>query len=92
MKRLLLIAPALLALAGCVYEPGYVRHDGYYSGRAHVYYSNGYYAPRYYGYRHYDAWCCGPSVSVSYSRVHYSDRGRHYDRRHRGDGRRHHRH
>ncbi len=46
-------ATLLLLLAGCVYEPGYVRSDGYYGGDAYygtTYYDDGYYASPYYSY------------------------------------------
>ncbi|TCO36550.1 hypothetical protein [Dokdonella fugitiva] len=65
----------LAALAGCVYEPGYVRHDGY---RGSVYYSSRYtYRPDVY-YYDYDYWpgyyrYSYPTIGlgVHYDRVHH---------------------
>jgi hypothetical protein len=75
----------LAALSGCVYEPGYVRHDGY---RGSVYYSSRYayrpdvyydydYWPGYYGYSY-------PTVGfgVRYDHFyHHRARDRHYSHR-----------
>lgn len=60
---------ALLALlAGCVYEPGYVRHAPYRTYGSDVYVEPGYGSGYYYG----------PTVGVG---IHYDDR--HRDKRHR---------
>lgn len=79
---------ALAALSGCVYEPAYVRHDGYrggayYSGRYDTrpgaYYYDDDYWPGYYGYAY-------PSIGIG---VRY-DHARHHRSHHR-HGRDHHR-
>lgn len=77
----------IAALGGCVYEPGYVRHDGYggsvyygtrYGYRPDVYYDYDY-GPGYYGYGY-------PSVGFGVRYDHFYHRRAH-DRRY--DHRRH---
>jgi hypothetical protein len=88
MKTLLktgLVAGALMMLAGCVYEPGYVRSDGYYADGGGAYYGTddydgGYYsAPGYYygGGGYYDPYCCawGPSLGVGFYYNNWGHRG-----------------
>ncbi|HEY6942574.1 hypothetical protein [Dokdonella sp.] len=86
-----LTATLLATLGGCVYEPAYVRHDGYrgsvyyssrYDDRPYVYYDDGYW-PGYYGYGY-------PSIGwgVWYHGAHH---GRHHGHR-RDDAHGHHRH
>jgi len=80
MKALIktaLVAGTLL-LAGCVYEPGYVRSDGYYGD---AYYGTDYYGTSYYP-SYYYPYYYGPSVGfgIYYSDRHYHHRG--HDRGH----------
>lgn len=72
----------LAALGGCVYEPGYVRHDGYrgsvyyssrYSYRPDVYYYDD--SPGYYGYSY-------PTIGFG---VHYDRYYHHRNHDHRRD-------
>jgi hypothetical protein len=87
MKRIFatsLLGAALAGLAGCVYDPGYVRSDGYYDGYygsgyygGGVYYDTGPYYSRYYSPGYY----YGPSIGIGLSyrdyhgRSHWHNRG-----------------
>jgi hypothetical protein len=72
----------LLLLAGCYYDPAYVRSDGYYGdayygtddGYYDGYYSGSYYSPAYYGPGYYSPYYWGPAVGLG---IYYSDYGHH---------------
>lgn len=97
MKRILttaLLGVVLAGIAGCVYDPGYVRSDGYYS---RTYYDDGYYGGRaYYGYDpyysgYYYPRYYGPTIGLGFSYRDYHggryrhDGGRHWGGDHRGN-------
>ena len=75
-----LVTAALAVLAGCYYDPYYVRSDGYYGDAYYgtTYYDDGYYpaysyySPGYY-YNPYYYW--GPSIGLGF---YYSDRDHHH--------------
>jgi hypothetical protein len=98
MKRSLkagLLAAFIIALSGCVYDPGYVRHDGYYGdaygdayygaayGRSPAMYYDAYDWPGYYyGYGY------GPTFGFGL-RYHDYRRGHYYHRPAYAHGHRH---
>ena len=67
-----LVVAALAMLSGCIYDPGYVRSDGYYGG-GDAYYGTSYYDDGYYPGYYYDPYYYwGPSIGLGF---YYSDRG-----------------
>ena len=76
----------LLLLAGCYYDPGYVRSDGYYGDAYYgttTYedgYYGGYYSPAYsYGPGYYDPYYWGPAFGLG---IYYSDHGHYHGHGH----------
>jgi hypothetical protein len=82
MKRMLttaLLGVVVAGIAGCVYDPGYVRSDGYYS---RTYYDDGYYGGRayydpYYSGYYYPGYY-GPTIGLGFSYRDYHGHGGRY--------------